>query len=135
MSSEEMQDFAARYTASWSSQDASSVASFYGASGSLKVNEGDPAVGREAITAVAQGFMTAFPDMVVQMDSLRVEAGTAEYHWTFVGTNTGPGGTGNAVRFSGFEEWTIGADGLIEASKGHYDEEEYNRQLEVGVEG
>jgi len=128
-----LQDFAVRYTAAWCSQDAASVASFYNESGSLKVNDGDPAVGRVAITAVAQGFMTAFPDMVVKLDSLRTGAGTTRYHWTFIGTNTGPGGSGNAVRFSGFEEWTIGSDGLIEASKGQFDEEEYARQLEFGV--
>jgi hypothetical protein len=31
--------------------------------GSLKINDGAPAVSRTAITAAAQGFMTAFPDM------------------------------------------------------------------------
>ena len=62
------------------------------------------------------------------------EDGCAEYHWTLVGTNTGPGGTGNAVRISGFEEWTIGDDGLIAASLGHYDQAEYDRQVEHGVE-
>ena len=132
MNAEDLREFATQYTVAWCSQDAASVASFYSTAGSLKVNEGDPAVGRAAITDVAQGFMTAFPDMVVEMDSLRIEAGAVEYHWTFVGTNTGPGGTGNAVRFSGFEEWTIGADGLIAESKGHFDEEEYARQLAVG---
>jgi hypothetical protein len=50
------------------------------------------------------------------------------------GTNTVPGGTGNRVRISGFEEWTIGDDGLIAASLGHYDEDEYNRQLEHGAQ-
>jgi pimeloyl-ACP methyl ester carboxylesterase len=38
------------------------------------------------------------------------------------------------VRISGFEEWTIGDDGLIAASLGHYDQAEYDRQLEHGVE-
>ena len=56
-----------------------------------------------------------------------------EYHWTFIGTNTGPGGTGNAVRFSGYEEWTLGEEGRIARSLGHFDEAEYERQLEVGV--
>ena len=31
------------------------------------------------------------------------------------------------------EEWTIGADGLIAESKGHYDEAEYQRQLNFGA--
>lgn len=129
---ETMTDFGARYTAAWSSHDAVAVASFYGADGSLTVNDGEPAVGREAIAVVAQSFMTAFPDFVLEMDSLRIESGIVEYHWTFAGTNTGPGGTGNPVRFSGYEEWTMGPDGLVAESRGHFDEAEYTRQLEVG---
>jgi hypothetical protein len=78
--------------------------------------------------------MVAFPDLQVLMDDLRVQGENAEYRWTLVGTNTGPGGTGNGVRISGFEEWTIGDDGLIAASLGHYDQAEYDRQLEHSVE-
>jgi hypothetical protein len=52
---------------------------------------------------------------------------------TLTGTNTGPGGTGKAVRISGYEEWTLGADGLIATSLGHFDEAEYQRQLKEGV--
>jgi hypothetical protein len=33
----------------------------------------------------------------------------------------------------GYEEWTIGADGLIAESKGHFDEAEYQRQLTSGA--
>ena len=77
--------------------------------------------------------MVAFPDMQVLMDDLRLDGEGAEYHWTLVGTNTGPGGTGHRVRISGFEEWTIGADGLIEASLGHFDQAGYERQLAHGV--
>jgi hypothetical protein len=33
----------------------------------------------------------------------------------------------------GYEEWTIGEDGLIAASSGHYDQAEYGRQLEQGA--
>ena len=73
--------------------------------------------------------MTAFPDMVVKMDRVRQEGGHAVFHWTWTGTNSGPGGTGRSVRISGYEEWTLGADGLIVESKGHFDEAEYQRQL------
>ena len=58
-----LQSFAEAYTAAWCSQDAARVASFYAEDGSLSVNGAAPAVGREAITAVAQGFMFAFPDI------------------------------------------------------------------------
>ena len=51
--------------------------------------------------------------MVVAMDSASLEGGGAVYRWTLTGTNTGPGGTGKAVRINGYEEWTFGADGLI----------------------
>lgn len=100
-------DFATRYAAAWSSQHPDSLASFYAEDGSLTVNAGAPSVGRSAITATAQGYMTAFPDMVVKMDSLSQEGSHAIFHWTWTGTNTGPGGTGKAVRISGYEEWRL----------------------------
>jgi predicted ester cyclase len=74
--------------------------------------------------------MTAFPDMIVQLDSLVMEDGHAVYHWTLSGTNTGPGGSGKSVRISGYEEWTMSSDGLIQRSLGHFDEAEYARQLQ-----
>lgn len=129
MDAAKLKAFGAQYTAAWCSQNASSVATFFAESGSLQINEGSPAVGRMAIAAAAQGFMTAFPDMVVTMDSVSLEGGRAIYRWTLTGTNTGPGGTGKAVRISGYEQWTFGPDGLIAESKGHFDEAEYNRQL------
>src|SRR5437870_8156205 len=121
--------FAEAYTAAWCSQDAASVGAFYGENGSLRVNEDAPAVGREAIAEVAQEFMTAFPDLQVFLDDLLLQDGGATYHWTLTGTNTGLGGTGRAVRISGFEVWQIGTDSLIANSRGHFDANEYRRQL------
>ena len=130
----ELREFAARYTAAWCSQDAASVAGCYSPDGSLTVNAGTPAVGRRAITEVAQSFMTAFPDMQVAMDDIQVRGEGAEYHWTLTGTNTAPGGTGHKVRINGFELWQIGADGLIASSQGQFDSAEYQRQLQQGVQ-
>ena len=129
MDAAQLQDFATKYTAAWCSQNAASVAAFFGEGGSLRINEGTPAVGRTAITAAAQGFITAFPDMEVAMDGASLDGGRAVYRWTLTGTNTGAGGTGKHVRISGYEEWTFGSDGLIAASKGRFDEADYNRQL------
>jgi uncharacterized protein (TIGR02246 family) len=129
-----LRDFARRYTEAWCTQDPAQVAAHYAPDGSLTINGGTPSVGRAAITEAARSFMTAFPDMRVLMDELRVEDDGVEYHWTLVGTNTAPGGTGNRVRISGFEEWAIGEDGLIAESQGHYDQAEYDRQLEHGVQ-
>jgi predicted ester cyclase len=130
----QLRDFAARYTAAWCSQDAPSVARFFSPGGSLTVNDDAPAVGRRAITDVAQSFMTAFPDMRLVMDELLARGDRIEYHWTLSGTNTGPGGTGHRVLISGFESWQIGADGLIASSQGHFDTSEYHRQLELGAQ-
>ena len=124
-----LREFGTKYTAAWCSQNAPGVAAFFAEGGSLKINDGTLSVGRTAITAAAQGFMTAFPDMVVTMDSVSLDGGRAVYRWTLTGTNTGPGGTGSAVRISGHEEWTFGADGLIADSRGHFDQAEYDRQL------
>ena len=133
MNRTELTDFGTRYAAAWSSQNPVSLASFYNENGSLIVNGGTPSVGRTAITETARGFMTAFPDMVVTMDQVTQDGSHAVFHWTWTGTNTGPEGTGKSVRINGYEEWTIGADGLIAESKGHYDEGEYQRQLKSGA--
>lgn len=129
MNQSQLTDFATRYAADWSHQIPTDLAAHYAENGRLVVNDGVPAVGRSAITAKVAGFMTAFPDMVVKLDSLSGDASHPTFHWTWTGTNTGPGGTGKAVRISGYEEWTLNVDGLIAESKGHYDEAEYQRQV------
>ena len=126
--------FGRRYADAWCSQDPDSVAAFFSEEGSLSVNDGTPAAGRQAISEVAQGFMTDFPDMVVTMDSLESKGDRTIFHWTLAGTNTGPGGTGKRVRISGYEDWQFGADGLVAESKGHFDSAEYEHQLQHGVE-
>jgi predicted ester cyclase len=130
----QLREFAKRDTAAWCSRDAARVAAFFAPNGSLSVN-GALAAGRGAITEMAQGFMTAFPDMELLMGDVLIEDGRATYHWTFIGTNNGPGGRGHRVRFRGFEEWKIGEDGLIAESQGHFDSADYQRQLESGVSG
>ncbi len=135
MDSAQLRSFGVRYTAAWCSQNAASVAAFFSEGGSLQINDGAPSVGRTAITAAAQSFMTAFPDMVVTMDGVDLRGDRAVYRWTLTGTNTGPGGSGKAVRISGYEEWRFGADGLIAESKGHFDEAEYQRQLSADTSG
>jgi predicted ester cyclase len=129
-----LRDFARRYTAAWCSQDAASVAAFFSLTGSLQINDAAPASGRDAIQAAVQSFMTAFPNMQVLMDEISVEGDRAIYRWTLTGANTGPGGTGHRVRFSGHEKWSFGADGLIAESQGHFDAAEYQRQIERGID-
>ena len=133
MTNEEVIDFARRYTAAWCSHDAASVAACFSEVGSLAVNDGEPAIGRPAIAEVVQGFYDAFPDTVVLMDVARGAGDHGVYLWTYEGTNTGPGGSGHAVRFSGWEKWTFSSDGLIEVSDGRFDAAEYEQQLAEGI--
>ena len=128
-----LREFATRYAAAWCSQNAASVAAFFSPEGSLRINDGAPSVGRAAITKAAQDFMTAFPDMRVVMDDVRVKGNRIEFHWTLIGTNNGTGSEEHRVRIGGFESWQIGADGLIAVSIGSFDGAEYQRQLEQGV--
>ncbi len=134
MPDDQIEEFAAQYTAAWCSRKARRVASFFEENGSLTINEGQPSIGRDAITEAAQGFMTAFPDMIVKMDRVDFVDEHVIFRWTLTGINSGPGGTGNTVRISGFEKWRMSTDGLIAESSGNYDEAEYERQLEAGVD-
>jgi len=151
-------EFAQRYAEAWCSQDPERVAAFFAENGSLKVNDDAPAIGKAAITEIARGFMRDFPDMIVTFDKLEPRGDATAFHWTLIGTNTGPGGTGNRVLISGYEVWKIdnGAggsratwtgkpervdeqggesinNGLIAESKGRFDSGEYERQLKHGV--
>ena len=129
-----LQIFAQNYADAWCSQKPESVAAFFSESGSLSVNYDPPATGRTEIAKVAEGFMTAFPDMIVTMDKLTNSDAGIEFHWTLTGANTGPNGTGKNVRISGLELWQIDKDGLISSSKGSFDSEEYCRQLKFGAD-
>ena len=130
-----LNDFATQYTAAWCSHKPASVASFFTADGSLQINQGAPAVGRPAITAAVRGFMTAFPDLTVRMGELTIDGARVTYHWTLIGTNTGPGGAGNHVQISGYEEWRFSADRHIAESNGHFDEADYQRQIKGAAAG
>ena len=127
----DLDDLGRGYTDAWNSGEPAPVAAFHKPDSSLTVNDGEAATGHDAIIEVARGFMTAFPDMELLMEGIDGDRDAAVYRWTFVGTNTGPGGTGRAVRFSGYEEWTL-ADGLIIRSLGHFDAEDFERQLNGG---
>jgi hypothetical protein len=99
VTSDELRHFAERYANASSTQDPEKVAAFYAKGASISVNGAPPV----AIIEVARGFMGNFPDMVVRFDKLENTPSGIEFHWTFTGTNTAPGGTGNRVRISGYD--------------------------------
>ena len=129
MTSDKLTEFAKRYAQAWCSHSPERIAAFFGENASLKVNDDAPAIGRKAIAEIARGFMRDFPDMTVTFDKLEPREDATAFHWTFIGTNSGPGGTGNRVRISGYELWKIDQAGFIAESTGHFDAAEYERQL------
>ena len=129
MTNPELETFAERYAKAWCSHNPETVAAFFAERGSISINTAPPAVGRAAIAKEALAFMTTFPDMIVTFDKLEPREGAVAFHWTLIGTNTGPGGTGNKVRISGYELWKIDNDGLIGESKGNFDAADYEHQL------
>jgi len=134
MNCENLSEFAERYAKALCSQNPENIAGFFAENGSLKVNNDASAVGRAAIAAIARGFMRDFPDMIVTFDKVESRGDLTAFHWTLSGTNTGPGGTGNRVRISGYELWKIDHAGFIAESTGHFDADEYERQLKGGPE-
>jgi len=125
MTNDELSKFAADYAKAWSSGDPEAVVAFYAKNASISVNDEAPAL----IAEVAQAFMRDFPDMIVTFDKLEPRPDGAAFHWTLIGTNTGPSGTGRKVRISGYELWKIDDEGLIAESEGHFDSADYARQL------
>lgn len=124
---QQIEELARSYTEAWCSRDPAQVAAHYVSGGTIAINGGDAT----GIADVAAAFIAAFPDIVVSQDDLVLrQDGSVEYRWTFTGTSAE---TGNRVRVPGYEEWTISPDGLIAQSRGHYDQAEYDRQLQHGV--
>jgi len=126
-----VRDFARSYTEAWCSHDPARVAAHYVPGGTIAINGGKPT----EVTEVASSFIAAFPDIQVFMDDVVFDDDAVEYHWTFTGTNTGPGGTGNRVQISGFEQWAFADDGLVARSQGNYDRAEYDRQVAHNAPG
>jgi uncharacterized protein (TIGR02246 family) len=118
------------YADAWSAHDPAAVAAFFASDGSISVNGGTPSIGRAAIAAMAQGFYDLFPDVIVRMDDFRRAGASALFAWTLEGHHSQ---TRSHVQVSGWEEWQLAADGLVAQSKGHFDANDYQRQIETGV--
>lgn len=86
-----LEEFAQRYADAWGSHDPAQVASFYAPAGTISINGGP----RTSIADAANGFISAFPDIQVFMESVVRNGETVEFRWTFTGTNTGPEVPGN----------------------------------------
>ncbi|MFT5112044.1 MAG: steroid delta-isomerase-like uncharacterized protein [Parasphingorhabdus sp.] len=126
---EAVETMAREYTAAWCSGVAEAVSAFYAEDGAIVINEGEPCDGRGEVTTMAQGFMDAFPDLSLHQDSIRSSGTHAVFMWTLTGTNSGPGGTGNNIEIGGWEYWKLTDDCKVQHSCGHFDAEDFDRQI------
>ena len=121
------------YTQTWCSRSGEKVASFFEENATSIINAGTPTIGRAAIGEAMGAFFIEFPDLVLRMDDLRSGGNQAIYMWTLEGTNSGPGGTGNFVRISGWQNWTLSRNLLVVKADGGFDAAEYDRQIREGI--
>jgi D-serine deaminase-like pyridoxal phosphate-dependent protein len=116
----------ADYAKAWSSKSPEAVASFYANDGQIVVNHGSPSVGYKAIAEMATGFYTAFPDLIVHCDVIRIAGHHALFAWTLEGRHAE---TINYVKVSGWEEWELDDRLKIKSSMGWFDAADYDAQI------
>ncbi len=114
------------HCAAWTSGDAELVANRYATTTSFGMNHGDPMTTRAEIADMASGFMADFPGLTLTCDTVLVADRHMVYAWTFEGRHKE---TGNAIRFSGWEEWDLDDDLEVVKSLGWYDVADYERQV------
>jgi len=74
---------------------------------------------------MAAGFYADVPDLTLVCDDVRRSGSHVLYAWTFTGHDAK---TGNPLKIRGWEEWDIGEDLKVKASRGWFDAEDYARQ-------
>jgi steroid delta-isomerase-like uncharacterized protein len=123
------------YVAAWNAHDSARAASYFADDVTYyDASVGTPAEGREAATAVIDGFLTAAPDAAWTMTGAPlVQDDRVAFEWEFKGTNTGPWGDGTAATgkpfaFTGASVFTV-QDGKITSQADYYDALGFYKQL------
>lgn len=114
------------YTAAWNTGHPEAVAGFFAEDGRIVINRGTPWLGRAGVTEMAAGFFADVPDLALVCDKMRCAGDHMAFLWTFTGTHSE---TGKPLNIQGWEEWDIGPDHKVTASRGWFDAQEYARQV------
>lgn len=122
---DDLKRMAADYTAAWNSKSPDAVAAFFAPDGEIVINRGEPWQGRPRLRDMAAGFFRDVPDLSLTCDDVRWSGDRAIYVWTFTGHDAK---SGNALRIRGWEEWRLGEDLKVVASRGWFDADDYARQ-------
>jgi len=125
-----IESLAAAYTTAWNTGSSESVAAYYAENGEIVINRGTPWRGSSGIAKMAAGFFADVSGMKLTCDGVRCSGSHVIYLWTFTGHAAM---TGNALTVHGWEEWDVGDDLKVKASRGWYDAEDYARQVAGGA--
>jgi hypothetical protein len=126
ISFQDFEKMAVDYTTAWNSGDPAAVVDHFAPGRGITINNGENQFGRDAMLAMAGGFMAAFPDLKLSCDFIRLAGTHAVYAWTLEGHHSE---TRNRVKVSGWEEWDLDDDCRIANSFGWFDAAEYERQV------
>jgi hypothetical protein len=125
----QIEQLARTYTEAWCSRDPARVAGHYGPGGMIAINGGDAT----GITEVAEAFIAAFPDIEVFMDDLvlRHRRVPLDVHRDERRDRQERARS----RLRGVDDRPGRADRRVTRSlrHGHYDQAEYDRQLQHGI--
>jgi hypothetical protein len=102
-------------TEAWCSGDPTRVAGHFAPGGTIAIDGGPPTEGTE----VARSFMSTFPDFHLLMDDVVVKDEFGRVPLDLRRHELWTRWNRKRVRFSGFEEWTFGVDGLVAESAGY----------------
>lgn len=128
----QLEEMATAYTAAWNSGNPAAVADHYAPGKGITINRGENQFGRDAMLAMAGGFMAEFPDLKLTCDFIRVAGNHAVFAWTLEGHHAR---TKNFVKVGGWEEWELDNQRRITNSLGWFDAEDYERQVSGGAVG
>lgn len=120
----------AKHIEAWNVYSPEKVSETYAKDARFIINQGEPMNGRSDIAEMAAGFMAEFPDMVLSCENIFIAGKHMVYTWTLNGHHID---TKNAVNVTGWEEWDLNDDMLVQSSLGWYDASDYERQVAEGV--
>lgn len=115
LDAEDIRKIVMAHVKAWNSGSPEAVAATYAENAIFVINRGEPMIGRSDIAAMAKGFMSDFPDMVLRCVNTLSADDHAIYIWTFEGHHKE---TNQHVKFSGWEEWELDKDLKVTSSLG-----------------
>ena len=117
----------------WNTHDAELLASVSSKKVIRNGNGKREASNREEYSAVMGYFHTAFPDLKIILDDIKIKGRKAFLNWTATGTHKGALGdnppTGKKVKVHGFSVWTFKRKGKALREDAFFDNLEMYQQL------